>query len=141
IAFAVTTILLTGALLLEASQIADTDSQRFQERYLFALVPLLAIAFGLYVQRGLPQRVPVALVAAGLLLIAARIALSGYAAAPNKDDSPTLWAVLRLESLVTTGHGALAVALIAAALSGLAALVGARRLPGGGPLALTAAVA
>jgi len=139
IAFAVTTILLAGALLLEASQIADTDSQRFQERYLFALVPLLGIAFGLYVQRGLPQRVPVALVAAGLLLVAARIPLSGYAAAHNKDDSPTLWAVLRLESLVTTGNGALAVALIAAALSGLAALVAARKVPAA--LAVAAAVA
>jgi hypothetical protein len=141
VGFAVTTLALAGALLLEAAQIADTDSQRFQERYLFVLVPLLAIAFGLYVRRGLPQKLPVALVAAGLLLLAARIPLSGYAAAHNKDDSPTLWAVLRLESLVTTGNGALAVALAAAALSGLAALVGARRLPGGGALALTAAVA
>jgi hypothetical protein len=138
IGFAVTTIALAGALLLEASQIADTDSQRFQERYLFALVPLLAIAFGLYVQRGLPQKVPVALGAAALLVVAARIPLSGYAAAHNKDDSPTLWAVLRLESMVTTGNGALAVALVAAALSGLAALVAVRKLPA--TLALLAAV-
>jgi hypothetical protein len=138
VGFAVTTIVLAGALLLEASQIADTDSQRFQERYLFALVPLLAIAFGLYVQRGLPQRIPVALGAAGLLLLAARIPLSGYAAAHNRDDSPTLWAVLRLESLVTTGNGALAVALAAAALSGLAALVATRKMPAA--LALVAAI-
>lgn len=138
IGFAVTTLMLAGALLLEASQIADTDSQRFQERYLFALVPLLGIAFGLYVQRGLPQRIPVALVAAGLLLLAARIPLSGYAAAHNKDDSPTLWAVIRLESMVTTGNGSLAVALIAAALSGLAALVATRKLPAA--FALVAAV-
>jgi hypothetical protein len=139
VGFATTTILLAGALLFESAQIADTDSQRFQERYLFVLVPLLAIAFGLYVQRGLPARVPVALLAAGLLLVAARIPLSGYAAAHNKDDSPTLWAVLRLESLVTTGNGSLAVALIAAALSGLAALVAVGRLPA--VVALCAAVA
>jgi hypothetical protein len=139
IGFAVTTVLLAGALLLEASQIADTDSQRFQERYLFALVPLLGIAFGLYVQRGLPRRIPVALASAGLLLLAARIPLSGYAAAHNKDDSPTLWAVIRLESLVTTGNGSLAVALIAAALSALAALVATRKVPA--VLALVAAVA
>ncbi len=139
--FAVTTITLAVALLLEASQIADTDSQRFQERYLFVLVPLLGLAFGLYVQRGLPQRLPVALLATGLLLVAARIPLSGYAAAHNKDDSPTLWAVLRLESFVTTGNGALTVALLAAALSGLAALVGIGKLRGGPALALVAAVA
>ena len=117
LAFAVTTLLLGGALLLEAAQIADTDSQRFQERYLFSLVPLLAIAFALYVKRGLPWRIPVGLASAALLLLAARVPLSGYAAAHNKDDSPTLWAVLRLEGFLSVGNGSLAIALIAAALS------------------------
>ena len=129
LAFAVTTVLLGAALLLEAAQIADTDSQRFQERYLFALVPLLAVAFGLYVKRGLPWRVPVGLCSAALLLLAARVPLSGYAAAHNKDDSPTLWAVLRFEALVSVGNGALAVALVAAALSAIAALAAFRKLP------------
>src|SRR5207244_6383981 len=127
------------ALLLEAGQIAGTDSQRFQERYLFALVPLLATAFGLYLRRGLPGRIAVGLCSAALLLLAARIPLSGYAAAHNKDDSPTLWAVLRLEGLMSVGNGALAVALVAAALSGLAALVAFRKLPAA--LALLAAIA
>jgi hypothetical protein len=129
LAFGVTTLLLGGALLLEAAQIADTDSQRFQERYLFTLVPLLAVAFGLYVRRGLPWRIPVGLGSAALLLLAARVPLSGFAAAHNKDDSPTLWAVLRLESLVSVGNGSLAVALVAAALSAIAALAAFRKLP------------
>jgi len=129
LAFAVTTLLLAAALLLEAAQIADTDSQRFQERYLFTLVPLLAVAFGLYVKRGLPLRVPVGLCSAALLLLAARVPLSGYAAAHNKDDSPTLWAVLRFEALVSVGNGALAVALVAAVLSAIAALAAFRKLP------------
>jgi hypothetical protein len=139
LAFVVTTGLLSCALLLEAAQIADTDSQRFQERYLFTLVPLLGVAFGLYVKRGLPWRVPVGLCSAALLLLAARIPLSGYAAAHNKDDSPTLWAVLRLEHLVSVGNGALAVALIAAALSGVAALAAFGRIPAA--VALIAAIA
>jgi hypothetical protein len=139
LAFAVTTLMLAGALLLEAAQIADTDSRRFQERYLFALVPLLATAFGLYVKRGLPGRIPVGLLSAALLLLAARVPLSGYAAAHNKDDSPTLWAVLRLEGLLSVGNGSLAVALVAAALSVLAALVAFRKLPAA--LALIGAVA
>jgi hypothetical protein len=139
LAFAVTTVLLTAALMLEAAQIADTDSQRFQERYLFTLVPLLAVAFCLYVERGLPARVPVGLLAAGLLLLAARVPLSGYAAAHNKDDSPTLWAVLRLESLTSVANGSLAFALVAALLSVLAALVAFRKLPGA--LALVGALA
>ncbi len=139
--FAASTALLAVALLLESAQIADTDSQRFQERYLFALVPLLAIAFGLYAERGLPRRTPVALLSAGLLLLAARVPLSGYAAAHNRDDSPTLWAVLQLESMITTGNGALAVALVAALLSGLAALVGAQKLRGGVVVAFAVAIA
>src|SRR5262249_54696019 len=126
---AVTTLLLAAALLLEAAQIADTDSQRFQERYLFTVVPLLAVAFGVYVKRGLPFRVPVGLCSAALLLLAARIPLSGYAAAHNKDDSPTLWAVLRFEALVSVGNGALAIALVAAALSAIAALAAFSKLP------------
>jgi hypothetical protein len=129
IAFAVTSLVLAGGLLLEAAQIADTDSQRFQERYLFTLVPLLAVAFGLYVKRGLPGRIVVGLISAGLLLLAARVPLSGYAAAHNKDDSPTLWAVLRFEGLTSVGNGSLAIALVAAVLSVLMALVAFRKLP------------
>ena len=139
IGFAVTTVVLALALLVEAAQIADTDSRRFQERYVFALVPLLAIAFGLYVQRGLPRKLVVASISTALLLLAARIPLSGYAAAHGKDDSPTLWAVLRIEAALTTGNGALAIALLAALLSGVAALIAWRRA--GGILALTVAVA
>ena len=138
LAFAITTVVLACGLLLESAQVAHTDSQRFQERYLFTLVPLLATAFGLYLKRGLPWRVPVGLLSAALLLVAARVPLSGYAAAHNKDDSPTLWAVLRLEGLVSVGNGALAVALVAAALSILAALVAFRRLPAS--LAFVAAI-
>jgi hypothetical protein len=141
LAFAITTLLLAGALLLEAAQIADTDSQRFQERYLFALIPLLATAFGIYVRRGLPGRVPVGLLAATLLLLAARVPLSGYAAAHNKDDSPTLWAVLRLEGLVSVGNGSLAIALAAGALSVLAALIAFRKLPAVVALAVAIAAA
>jgi hypothetical protein len=129
IAFAVTSLVLAAGLLLEAAQIADTDSQRFQERYLFTLVPLLAVAFALYVKRGLPGRIPVGLLSAGLLLLAARVPLSGYAAAHNKDDSPTLWAVLRFEGLTSVGNGSLAIALVAAVLSVLVALVAFRKLP------------
>jgi hypothetical protein len=139
IGFGVTLLVLAVALLLEAAQIANTDSQRFQERYVFVLVPLLAVAFGIYVQRGLPRRLPVLLLSAALLLLAARIPLSGYAAAHGLDDSPTLWAVLRMEGALAVGNAALLVALLAGALSGLATLVGWRRR--GGVLALAVAIA
>ena len=139
VAFAATTLLLSGALLLEAAQIAVTDSHRFQERYLFTLVPLLATAFALYVKRGLPGRIAVALGAAALLLLSARIPLSGYVAAHNKDDSPTLWAVMEIEKLMSVGTGSLTVALLAAVLSAVAALVAFRKLPAA--VAILAAIA
>ena len=139
IGFAVTTVTLMAALVFAAAQIADTDSQRFQERYLFILVPLIAIAFALYVQRNFPAKLFVAMSAVVLLALSARIPLSGYAAAHNKDDSPTLWAVLKLERLFSIGNGSLAIAIGAAALSGLAVLVGARRLPAIGFVAAAAA--
>lgn len=129
LAFASTTAVLGAALLLEAAQIANTDSERFQERYLFALVPLLAIAFALYVRRGLPGRIPVALISAAFLIVAARVPLSSYAIAHNKDDSPTLWAVLRLESFTSVGTGSLIVALLAGLLSLVAAAIAFRKLP------------
>jgi hypothetical protein len=129
LAFGLITVFLGAALLLEAAQIADTDSARFQERYLFALVPLLATAFALYVRRGLPARIPVALASAALLVLAARVPLSSYAVSHNKDDSPTLWAVLRLESFTSIGTGSLLVALIAGLLSAVAAAVAYRKLP------------
>lgn len=129
LAFASTTVILGSALLLEAAQIANTDSERFQERYLFALVPLLAIAFALYVRRGLPARIPVALASAALLIVSARVPLSSYAIAHNKDDSPTLWAVLRLESFTSIGTGSLTVALLAGLLSVVAAAIAFRKLP------------
>jgi len=129
LAFASTTVILGAALLFEAAQIANTDSERFQERYLFALVPLLAIAFALYVRRGLPARIPVALASAALLILAARVPLSSYAIAHNKDDSPTLWAVLRLESFTSIGTGSLIVALLAGLLSVIAAAIAFRKLP------------
>jgi hypothetical protein len=71
-------------------------------------------------------------------VLSARIPLSGFSAADNKQDSPFLFAVFRLEGILGVGSGALAVALAAAALSGAAVLVAHRRR--GGVVALGLAV-
>jgi hypothetical protein len=91
------------------------------------------------VQRGMPRRLPVLLISAALLVLAARIPLSGYAAAHGLDDSPTLWAVLRMEGALAVGNAGLLIALLAGVLSGLASFVGWRRR--GGILALGVAIA
>jgi hypothetical protein len=75
-----------------------------------------------------------------MLLVSARLPLSGYTIAQGKDDSPTLRAVLRLEWEFGVDNGSLAVAVLAALLSlGAGAL--ALRPRGAVPLALAATLA
>lgn len=117
---------------------AETGTARFQERYLFSLLPLLPVAFGLYLKHGRPLRVPVALCSAALLLLSARIPLSGYAAGIGDSDSPFLFALARLERIVGTANASLVVAVLAAA-GALGAVAVSRR--GGGRFAVGAAIA
>ena len=128
-AFAVLVAVYTAGLFAEAALYASSGSTRFQERYLFTLLPLVAPAFGLHVVRGWPRRLALVALAAGMVVLSARIPLSGFTAADNKQDSPFLFAVFRLEGLLGVGSGALAVALAALVLS-LAAVAVARRKQG-----------
>jgi hypothetical protein len=112
LAFASLTVVLTGALLGEAGLLGDAEQA--QERYLFYVLPLAAIGFGLYASRGWPYRLYHALAAAALVTLAAVVPLSGYAAAEEKMHSPLLYAVFRIEEwLGSPGSGSLAIALVA----------------------------
>jgi hypothetical protein len=140
-AFAALTAVFTAGLLLEAALYASNGSARFQERYLFSLLPLVPIAFGLYLKHGRPLRLPVALLSVALLALSARVPLSGYAEALGKTDSPFLFAVFRLERLVGTANGSLIVAVVVAlgALGAIAVSRGANyRYAVGGALAFAA---
>lgn len=123
------------ALLFEAALYASNGSARFQERYLFSLLPLAPLAFGLYLRNGRPHARAVALIAIVLFAASARLPVSGYAEALGKTDSPFLFAVFRLERVVGTANGALVVAVLAALGAGAAILVSRR---GGGRAALLA---
>jgi len=116
-AFSLFAVVLAAGVLLEAALYATNGSPRFQERYLFSLLPLVPVAYGLYAKNGRPARIPVVAIAALLLLVAARVPLSGYAAATGKTDSPFLFAVFRLERLTGTANGSLIVSLVAALLA------------------------
>jgi superfamily II DNA/RNA helicase len=70
-------------------------------------------------------------IAAGMVVLSARIPLSGFSAADNKQDSPFLFAVFRLEGILGVGSGALAVALAAATLAASRARAWGRLLAGG----------
>jgi hypothetical protein len=117
-------------LLGEASVYAANGSERFQERYLAALLPLAPLLFCLGARRldGGPARAATALVAAGLFLLAAIVPLSGYVTQTGKLDSPTLWAVNELgDAAGGAGEGALVVAAVAGILAIAAAVVAQRR--------------
>jgi hypothetical protein len=126
-AFAVLALLFAAGIFLEASLYAASGSTRYQERYLMTLVPLVVPAFGLFAARARPRRLALLPLAAGLLLLSVLVPLSGFTAAENKQDSPLLFAVFRLESAIGTADGALAVAVAAALLSALAVAVGSNR--------------
>jgi hypothetical protein len=117
---AVTVGLLLG-LFAEAALYATNGSDRFQERYLMILLPLVFPAFWLWLRRGRPAAIAVALIALVLIVLSARVPLSGYTVSDAKQDSPFLLGVFRLEKAVGIGDGSLAVALAAAALACIAA--------------------
>jgi hypothetical protein len=96
---------------------ASNGSPRFQERYFMALLPLVLPWFGLWLKRGRPARIAVALGALALLVVSARVPLAPYSIAENKQDSPFLLGVFRLEKGIGVGTGSLAIALAAAVLS------------------------
>jgi hypothetical protein len=97
-----------------------------QERYVFYGAPLAVIAFGLYASRGWPLRALHALLAVGLVIVAAQVPLSRWALAGLDDHSPFLLGVQEVErvlngkaagaGLVAGMAGALALAAIAASL-------------------------
>lgn len=141
-AFAWMAIGLASALLFEAALYAANanGTERFQERYLFAALPLLPIGFVLSLDRK-RLRVPVAALASALLLLALRVPLTGYTTGSGKQDSPLLQAVFRLEHAVSGyGSAALVVVSIIAVLTAIAAATAFRPRVGVG-VSLLAAIA
>lgn len=126
-AFALLALLFAAGVFLEASLYAASGSTRYQERYLMTLVPLFAPAFGLFAARARPHRLVLLPLAAALLLLSVLVPLSGFTVAENKQDSPLLFAIFRLESAIGTADGALAVAVAAALLSALAVAIASSR--------------
>lgn len=136
-AFAAFTGAYAACLLLEAALYASNGSTGFQERYLFSLLPLIPIAFGLYLMHGRPQRLAVVAVSFGLLIATARVPLSAYTSGSGSDDSPFLFAVVQVQLYLGTAGASLEFAFI-----GLAGAVGAALVAwrGGGRYAVGAAV-
>ncbi|HSE80219.1 MAG TPA: hypothetical protein VLA87_00840 [Gaiellaceae bacterium] len=114
------------ALLVEAAAYG-LGGDRIQERYFFYAVPLVGVLFALYASRGWPHRIAHGVLAAGVVVLAARVPLSGYSAADRKTNSPTLYAVARLEqALGDVATASLVLALGATLLAGVLVLASRR---------------
>ena len=139
-AFAALAASLVALLLGEAALYAANGSERFQERYLIALLPLAPVLACLGARRlnGRSARIAVGLLSGILFVVAATVPLSQYTQLSSKQDSPMLWAVAKLEETLGTGGASLTVSLVAAALAGLAALA-AWRPRSGVPIVFAAA--
>jgi hypothetical protein len=137
--FAALSLPLMLALLLQAGFFGAAEHA--QERYVFYLLPLAAVAFCLYASRGWPLRLHHALLATALLAVSAIVPLAGFAAAEGKAHSPVLLAAFQVETWVgSPADGSLLFAAAAAVLLGLAVLLSrSQRL--GGAVALVLAVA
>ena len=96
-AFAFLVIPFALALMVEAAVYAGNGSDRFKERYLFMILPLLPIAFGLYQRRRRPGHTAVAVLALAIAIGATLLPLSAYAQGEGFDDSPFLGAYLELQ--------------------------------------------
>ena len=123
--FATFSSLVALAVVFEAGLYAANGADRIQERYFFALLPLIGVLFALYARRGFPHRVPHALIAGAALALSARVPLAGFSAADGKSNSPLLFAVGILEQKIgDVGLASLTVAITVALLSLVAAAMG-----------------
>jgi hypothetical protein len=124
-------VLLAGALgagtLLEAGLYASNGADRFQERYLFALLPLVPIAFGLHARRDRASRFTPLLVAGAIVAALAAFPLVGWATGTGSMDSPFLSSVASLESRFGAATGSLVVALAGTAAVAVGTLPRLRR--------------
>ena len=120
-AFALVTAL-TAVLVIAQTSVVAADSGYFKERYLFFLLPLVPLAFGIYLERGKPNRFVVFGLAAAIVIAAARLPVSAYTGGIGRYDPQSLIAASWLQSVTTPATGSLLVAVgaTAAALGAVA---------------------
>ncbi|MFN0155855.1 MAG: hypothetical protein ACKVUT_15900 [Gaiella sp.] len=125
-AFAALLVLVAGGLLTVASIYAvETSSDRFLERYLVIVAPLLSVAFACWLSAARPCRRVAIISAVTLVAAAALVPLSSYTGGQGVADSPTLFGYLFFERHLGVGDASLltAAAVSLAALLALAAAV------------------
>ncbi|HEY4347705.1 MAG TPA: hypothetical protein VGM80_08940, partial [Gaiellaceae bacterium] len=127
-AFAALVSAFAFAVMAEAALYASNGSNQFKERYLFTLLPLVPIAFGVYLRRGLPARWLVTAVSGAVAVLAVALPLTHYANGFGFDDSPLLWCVTELRWQLGSTGASLVISLCSVGAAGLAAAVAWSRL-------------
>jgi hypothetical protein len=125
-AFAALVTVFGACLLGEAALYALDDPQRFKERYLISLPPLVAPAFALYLRRGAPARLAVVFGSLGLLVLAVLVPIAPYTVGENRQDSPFLDAVFWAQRSLGQTDASFAVMNVALGLCALAVAVALR---------------
>jgi hypothetical protein len=137
-AFAIVVPVFAISLLAEVSVLSAIEG-RFRERYLFVLLPLVAVSFFMYLKRGRPHGRLVLVIAAALTGAAAYLPVTRYSKHAVSYDSESMIAVSWLQTHTTTTIAGLIVAIGITVGSALALLTG-RRLVAGLAVPLAVAV-
>jgi hypothetical protein len=115
-AFSLFVLLLFASLLIEAGLFASNLTYEVEERYLFAILPALGVAFALAVERGRQVALAVSGVAAVVLIAFLRFPLTAYDGADRITGSPSLRGVLWLQQRYGPGSAALLLTTVAIGL-------------------------
>jgi hypothetical protein len=124
-AFALVVSVVAIGLLAEASG-PGAEEGRFKERYLFVLLPLLAVSFFVYLRRGRPHKWVVLGVAAALAGAAAYLPVTRYAKGAEIYDAQSMIVVKLLQGATSATAAALVVAGMITVGAALALLTGRR---------------
>ncbi|HEU5371789.1 MAG TPA: hypothetical protein VFU51_05315 [Gaiellaceae bacterium] len=111
---------------LQAS-VPGAQEGRFKERYLFALLPLVALAFAVYVRNGRAHRWIVLVVSAMLIGAAAQLPFSAYSAFAQLYDAQSLIASWLLQQHLGASASSAVIAIFTSLAALLAILISLRR--------------
>ena len=124
-AFSLVTVATTVLLFFESS-ISGAAEGRFKERYVFVVLPLIAIAFAVYRRNGQRHRVIVFAVAGAIAVAAAQLPVSYYNAFAPKYDAQSLNASWYLKQQLGAAASSAIVAIFLTAAAVLAVVIALR---------------
>lgn len=115
-AFSLFVLLFFLSLLVEAGLFASNLTNEVEERYVFAILPAIGVAFALVIERGRHLALAVSGVATVLLVVFLQFPLTAYSRPDLVTGSPFLGGVLWLQQRFGSGDAALLLTTIAAGL-------------------------